>query len=166
MNKAKELLLEGLMEGDLAQTVYDTLLLDVYQPKFGDEKRTLVVAFTCFDEEPADDLVDFISKGGYEIIDCDAGTAPEENGKYLVFVEIKRNRRMYQTLNTILEDCKDLCGVTSWNFIPYTYTKKYKWAKEDFENTVPQMPHLYGASQPSEDERDRIRKRIKFLVQY
>ena len=162
----KKKLYEGLMEGDLAQTVNDTLLIDVYQPKFGDEKRTMVLAFTCFDEEPADDLVDFITKGGYEIEDCDAGTAPEENGKYLVFIEIKRNRRMYDVINTILEDCKDLCGVTGWNFIPYTYTKKYKWNQEDFEKTVPQMPHLYGAAQPSEDERDRIRKRIKFLVQY
>ena len=40
MNKAKELLLEGLMEGDLAQTVYDTLLLDVYQPKFGEDRKS------------------------------------------------------------------------------------------------------------------------------
>lgn len=166
MSKEKALLLEGLMEGDLAQTVMDTLLLDVYQPKFGDEKRTLVVAFTCMDETPADDLVDFISKGGYEIVDCDAGTAPEENGRYLVFIEIKRNRRMFDTLDTILNDCKDVCGVTSWNFIPYTYTKKYPWAKEHFEQTVPQMPHLYTSAQPSDDERDRIRKRIKFLVQY
>jgi len=162
----KQKLYEGLMEGDLAQTINDTLLIDVYQPKFGDEKRTMVVAFTCFDEGPADDLVDFISKGGYDIVDCDAGTAPEENGKYLVFIEIKRNRRMYETLHSILEDCKDLCRVTGWNFIPYTYTKKYTWSKEDFESTVPQMPHLYGAAQPSDEDRDRIRKRIKFLVQY
>ena len=156
---------EGLYEGDLNSTVDSTLIMDYYKPKFGDEKRTLVLTFVCEDEGPAQDLSNFIEKGSFDILDCDISPAPDESGKFLAFVELERNRRMFGTIDDILNSCKAVTGVDTWKFIPYTYTEKFEWSIENFEKTIPQMPHLYGHDL-SEEERERIRKRVQFLNRY
>ena len=156
---------EGLYEGDLDSLVDSVLIMDYYKPKFGDEKRTLVMTFVCDDEGPADDLCNFIQKGSFDIMDADQSPAPDESGKFLVFVELDRNRRMFAALDKILLSCKSITNVSNWQFIPYTYVEKFEWNQENFEKTVPQMPHLYGHDL-ADAERDRIRKRIQFLNKY
>lgn len=156
---------EGLYEGDLESTVDPVVIMDYYKPKFGDEKRTMVMTFVCSDEGPADDLCNFIQKGSFDILDADQSPAPDESGKFLVFVELDRNRRMFAALDKVLHSCKSITSVDNWRFIPYTYVEKFEWSKENFEKTIPQMPHLYGHDL-SEEERDRIRKRIQFLNRY
>lgn len=163
-DKVKQLT-ESLFEGDLHKMVFPVILVDAYKPKFGDEKRTVVVSLTCKEEAAASDMVDFIDKGNYAIHDTDYSPAPDSTGNFLVFIELKRNRNMFDTLNSILADAGNITNITDWEFIPYTHTKKYKWEKEPFENTVPQMPHLY-AHNLDEAEREKLRKRIKFLLNY
>ena len=158
-------LTEGLYEGDLKRTVDPVIIMDYYKPKFGDEKRVLVMAIMCNDEGPARDLQGFIDKGSFDIFDVDTSPAPDTDNKYIVFVEIKRNRRMFEVLDKILTSCNAVTAISDWKFIPYTYSEKMDWNKENFENTVPQMPHLYGHNL-SEPERERIRKRIQFLNKY
>jgi hypothetical protein len=156
---------EGLYEGDLESTVDPTIIMDYYKPKFGDEKRTLVMTFACNDEGPANDLNEFIQKGSYDIIDSDTSPAPDTVGKYLVFVEMVRNRKMFNTIDKILNSCSAITSNGEWKFIPYTYVEKFEWNKKNFEKTVPQMPHLYGHDL-TEEERIRIQKRIQFLNKY
>jgi len=156
---------EGLYEGDLESMVDPVVIMDYYKPKFGDEKRTMVMTFVCGDEGPADDLCNFIQKGSFDILDADQSPAPDESGKFLVFVELDRNRRMFDALDKILHSCKSITGVDKWQFIPYTYVEKFEWNKENFVKTIPQMPHLYGHDL-TEEERERIRKRIQFLNRY
>jgi hypothetical protein len=156
---------EGLYEGDLESTVDPVIIMDYYKPKFGDEKRTLVMTFRCSDEGPANDLDEFIQKGSYDIIDVDPSPAPDDSGKYLVFIELVRNRRMFNTIDEILRSCSAITGINEWKFIPYTYVEKFDWSKENFEKTIPQMPHLYGHDL-TEEERERIQKRIQFLNRY
>ncbi len=156
---------EGLYEGDLNSTIDPVIIMDYYKPKFGDEKRTLVMTFVCSDEGPAQDISSFIEKGAFDILDCDMSPAPDESGKFLAFVELERNRRMFGTIDDILNSCKSVTGIDTWKFIPYTYTEKLDWNKENFEKTIPQMPHLYGHDL-SEEERERIRKRVQFLNRY
>jgi hypothetical protein len=158
-------LTEGLYEGDLNSTIDPVIIMDYYKPKFGDEKRTLVLTFVCSDEGPAQDISSFIEKGSFDILDCDMSPAPDESGKFLAFVELERNRRMFRTIDDILNSCKSVTGIDAWKFIPYTYTEKFEWSKENFEKTIPQMPHLYGHDL-SEEERERIRKRVQFLNRY
>lgn len=156
---------EGLYEGDLKNTVDPLIIVDYYKPKFGEEKRVLVMTIITTDEGPADDLCRFIEKGSYDIIDVDTSPAPDTDGKYQVFIEIKRNRKMFGVLDKILTACNAVTGISKWKFIPYSYSDKLDWNKENFEKTIPQMPHLYGHNL-SELERERIRKRIQFLNKY
>lgn len=156
---------ESLFEGDLHRMIFPVVLVDAYQPKFGDEKRTVVVSLTAKEEGAASDLVDFIDKGNYGIHDCDFSPAPDETGNFIVFIELKRNRKMFDVLDTILKDASNITNISDWEFIPYTHSQKYKWEKEQFESTVPQMPHLY-AHNLDEAEREKLRKRIKFLLNY
>lgn len=160
-----EKLTEGLYEGDLKMTVDSVVNMDFYKPKFGDEKRILVMALVCNDTGPAGDLCNFIDKGSFDIIDVDTSPAPDSSGKYMVFVELKRNRKMFAILDKILTSCRAITGIDKWTFIPYTFTEKYEWNKENFEKTIPQMPHLYNHN-ITHEERERIRKRIQFLNKY
>lgn len=156
---------EGLYEGDLKKNVDSVVSMDFYKPKFGDEKRVLVMAFTCNDEGPAKDLCNFIDKGTFDIIDVDTSPAPDTTGKYMVYVELKRNRKMFGILDKILNSCVAVTGINTWKFIPYTYVEQHEWNKENFEKTIPQMPHLYDHN-ITHEERERIRKRIQFLNRY
>lgn len=161
----KKILTEGLYEGDLDSTINSTVLMDYYKPKFGNEKRTVVMTFSCNDEGPANDLADFIEKGSYDILDVDKSPAPDKDGRFLVFIEVIRNRKMFEILDKILSSCKAITLIDNWKFTPYTYVEKFDWNKENFEKTVPQMPHLYGHDL-SEQEAERIKKRIQFLNRY
>jgi hypothetical protein len=105
---------EGLRPGDLEHLILPTVSVDEFEPKSGQPDNVVVVGFYAEDQEPANDLASFIERGSHNILDTEVSPAPDEEGRYLVFVEMNRDETMFDTTTKILKDLEKLTSVDEW----------------------------------------------------
>lgn len=105
-------LFEGLKAGDLEDLVLPLINIDEYESKLDDD--SIVIAFYALDRDPASDLNRFIQKGAASILDTDLSPAPNEDGYYLVFVEILRDSEFPKKVESILESLTGLTNIKTW----------------------------------------------------
>ncbi len=110
-------LLEGLKEGDLENLVLPLISIDEYESKL--DKDAIVVAFFVQDYEPAKDLNRFIQKGDVNLLDTDVSPAPNEDGYFLVFVELMRNTSVPDKILHIIDTINNLVSNNTWQFCTY-----------------------------------------------
>lgn len=119
-------LIEGLMQGDLANLVLPVLSIDEYESKIIDDG--IVVAFYVSDKDPASDLNRFLQKSPINLLDTDVSPAPNEEGNYLVFAEFERSDIFKQNLMAILQEIDSLVEieVDEWSFTSYGHEGVYE----------------------------------------
>lgn len=105
-------LFEGLKEGDLEELVVPLVSIDEYESKLDDD--SIVISFFVRDKDPAQDLNRFIQKGATAILDTDVSPAPNEEGYYLVFVELLRDEAFPKKVVAMLDSLNGLTGIKSW----------------------------------------------------
>ena len=88
-----------MKHGELIDLVIPKVSLDEFSPKTGENKDVIVLGFYVDDLEPAKDLSNFIETGAYETLDVEASPASNDEGHYMVFVEMKRNEEVFEKLN-------------------------------------------------------------------
>jgi len=114
--KNKTKINEGLRVGDLENLVSPKISIDEFESKSGSDDEILVVAFYVKDDQPADDLATFIERGAHKVVDTEVSPAPDDDGHYLVFVEINKDENAIQTVLNILKDLKQLVDIEKWEF--------------------------------------------------
>ena len=72
--------------------VHNELHVDEFKSKMGNDEDMVVLSFKVGGKEPAIDLVNFIEKSYDWVIDADTSSGEMEDGDYIVFVEMERNR--------------------------------------------------------------------------
>lgn len=110
---------EELLAGDLRMLVDNIFEVDSYASKMGSDKDIVVLSFTVEYLEPANDLVNFIERGYDFVLDADSTPGELENGKYKVFVEIERNKRIAEQILEVLDGVKKLSNVDNFKFRYY-----------------------------------------------
>lgn len=105
-------LVEGLREGDLEDLVLPLLSIDEYESKIDDD--AIVVGFFVQDRDPANDLNRFIQKSAVSLLDTDVSPAPNEDGYYVVFVELMRDHAFPRKVLDILATLSGLTGINNW----------------------------------------------------
>lgn len=160
---------EGLEIQELRDLIDDTIIIDTFLPKFGSEEETIVTAFKVIQyEPPAKDLAHFIEQGAYDILDVEVSPSSDENGNYLVFVEIKRDKNYYMKMEKILKDIRNITNITDWKFSSYKHSIPKDFNKDNIKANVTLDRRKYKAifmnSKPTVDE--SIKRRMKFLVNY
>jgi len=117
----RQYLREGLREGDLEELVIPLISIDEFESKVDDD--AIVVGFFVKDLEPANDLNRFIQKSPVVLLDTDVSPAPNEDGYFLVFVELTREASFSSKLLTILGEISNLVGieVDDWRFTAYRH---------------------------------------------
>jgi len=110
----KDKLDEGLRPNDLQHLILDKISLDEFEPKSGDSKDILVMGLYSVDEEPARDLSRFIERGYIDVIDTEVSPGPDEDGNYMVFVEINKNKDTMKRVSEILNDIKTITSINEW----------------------------------------------------
>ena len=105
---------EGLRPGDLQHLILNKVSIDQFEPKSGDEKEVLVMGLYSKDEEPAQDLARFIERGYIGVNDTEVSPGPDEDGNYMVFVEMKKDKETMKRVVEILHDIKSVTTVTEW----------------------------------------------------
>jgi hypothetical protein len=105
---------EGLRPGDLEHLILSNVSVDEFEPKSGQPDNVVVVGFYAEDQEPANDLASFIERGSHDILDTEVSPAPDEEGRYLIFVEMNRDESMFDNTVKILKDIGKLTKVDEW----------------------------------------------------
>lgn len=107
-------ILEGVEYGDLQSLVSTNVSIAEFEPKTGTNDDVVVIGFFCKDEAPADDLASFIEKSVVDILDTEVSPNPDENGFYMVFVEVE-NENLMTTVFELLEDISRLTEIEKWS---------------------------------------------------
>lgn len=134
---------EGLLAGDLKMLVDNIFEVDSYSSKMGEDKDIVVLAFTVGSQKPADDLVEFVESGYDFVLDADASPGELSDGKYKVFVEIERNRRISEQILELLNGVRQLAEVENFKF---RYHKSFHSIDADESNlneTIPKTKDEY-----------------------
>lgn len=103
---------EGMRAGDLEDLVLPLLSVDEYESKVDDD--AIVFGFYVNDHDAAQDLNRFIQKSPTVILDTDVSPAPDQQGYYLVFVELLNNDRLGENIGAILEEVSPLVRIDNW----------------------------------------------------
>ena len=107
---------ETLLAGDLKGLVSHVFEIDSFKSKIGKDGEMVVLSFSIDDKAPADDLARFLEMGYDYIIDADPTNGPTDNGKYKVFVELKRSRHIAREIFDILDGVGRLTGIDNFKF--------------------------------------------------
>ena len=112
---------EGIEYGDLGRLVQPQMSIDEYRSKMGEDKDIVVVGFTVFGKEPADDLVNFVEKSYDWVLDADVSSGETSDGNYMVFVEIQRKAKAAEHIMAMLTDMMNLTdqSLKDWTFTYY-----------------------------------------------
>lgn len=148
----------GLLGGDLDFLIVPLIEIDTFESKISNA-RAIVVAFYVFEEEPAKDLERFIEKGSVSVLDTETSPAPTENGYYVVFVEIKRDKNFPKSLMEIIESANNLTNITEWQFKTLNDEIIYDLTEENLTQQVNLDPKKVPKSE--NDVKDDLDKELK-----
>jgi len=160
---------ESLHEGDLQWLVYDEVMIDMHKTKLGEDRDYIVLAIPVKDQKPANDLALFIEHGVAEFEDVEVSPATDDKGRYLIYVELKRDPNAFTSIQDILNDSKRLSAIKNWKFITSDLQNALPFDEETFAAHINVDPTTYGQT-PEELEQkaveESIKSRFKFLLNY
>lgn len=104
---------------DLRGTILPKISIDEFEPKAGDTDAVIVVAFYMLDQNPADDLNTFIQRGFIDTVDVEVSPNTDEDGNYLVFVEMERNETFPEKFKALIKDVENVAGKLDWRVVTY-----------------------------------------------
>ncbi len=142
----------SLKEGDLKNVVLKKLSIDEFEPKTGDAKDVLVLGFQVTESNVGDDLYGFLNGSIVEIRDIEVSPNPNEDGFYMVFVEMDRNDAVVEGIKSLVRDTERLAGKLAWeaktylndDYLPLSEDEIYQYiitdpskyvTREEFEST-------------------------------
>jgi len=153
-------LTEGLVIGDLVRMVHNEIHIDEFKSKLGDDKDICVITFKVKEREPATDLVDFLEKGYSFVLDADISSGEMDDGSYIVFTEIARDKDFPENFCKIVSDINNLTE-TEMDFWRWQYYGEYDY-HEVTESEVAKLVPLDEAtyteymSQFNKDENESV----------
>lgn len=128
---------EELLAGDLKRLVNNIFEVDSYASKMGSDKDIVVLSFTVEQLEPAKDLVRFLERGYDFVLDADHSPGELDNGKYKVFVEIERNRRIAEQILELLYGIRELTEEENFKFRYHKSFHSIDATEENLKETIP-----------------------------
>lgn len=136
---------EGLENSDLKRLVDPHFTVDEYRSKMGDDADIMVLAFKVEGKSPAHDLMEFIERGYEFVQDADLSSGEDFKGKWLVFVEMERNRQAPKNILRIVSDILNLTeqDMDEWTFRYHEDDIDYPVTEEALEKTLPLSPKMY-----------------------
>lgn len=175
---------EHLSENDLKWLVDDTVLIDMHKTKLGEDKDYIVLSIAAGDRTPAHDLARFIENSIHKYADVEVSPATDTKGRYLIYVEMKRDEKAFEVINGILTDCTKLTGIEEWKFKTMSTDSYIPFDRESFNQSVITDPALYAEQHAQEVDsneeettnevepslvdpvQESIKTRLKFLMKY
>lgn len=105
-------LFEGMREGDLEDMLLPLISVDEYESKI--DNSAVVIGFYVGDQDAAEDLNRFIQRSPVEILDTEISPAPDQQGYYMVFVELLNNDKLPENIMDLLKEIQPLSDIDNW----------------------------------------------------
>lgn len=139
-------LFEGLESGDLARLIHPELHIDEFKSKLGDDADVVVASFKVDSKEPANDLVAFVEKGYEWVLDADVSSGEMDDGSYIVFVELDRNKDVADNLFGFIEDLMNLTEqqISDWRVRYVKSHQEKELSLEALKELIPDSPEEYN----------------------
>lgn len=131
------------MAGDLIDLIDPVISIDEFQPKTGHEFKYIVVGYYCLEESAAEDVRNFLERGLVDVIDIEVSPNPDENGKWLLFVEVMRTTEFWKTLHFLNKEIERLIG-SRQDWVVTTYHADHPMTLADAVNVVQLKPSKYA----------------------
>ena len=101
---------ESLDYLDMEGQVKDTVTVDEYAAKMGQDKDIVTLTFIVNSKLAAEDLVAWFERGYDWVLDASVSDGELEPGQWLVFVEVDRRSKVPDRIVTLLDDMGTLTG--------------------------------------------------------
>lgn len=148
----------GLHTGDLEDLILPLLSVDEYESKIASNNEAIVVGFFAEDEDPAKDLSSFILKSAIDILDTNVSQAPNEEGYFMVWVELARNSRFPKKVMDLVDNVKVLTGEQQWKFKPYGTERIFDLTEKNLKKLIDLSPE---SKEPKSKEKDSEKRDVK-----
>lgn len=109
----------SLKEHDLIDTVLSKISIDEFEPKTGDAKDVLVMGFYVTEDSVGYDLYKFLSGSIMEVRDLEVSPNPNEDGYFMVFVEMDRNEKAVEQIKSFVDEAERVAGKLNWKARTY-----------------------------------------------
>jgi len=113
------------MRNSLKGTILPKISIDEFTPKSGVTEEVAVVALYAIDDAPAQDLNSYVQRGYVDVIDAEVSPNPDEEGNYLIFIEIARDKNFLDVLLMLIKDIENVTGPMDWNVAPFSAEHSY-----------------------------------------
>jgi hypothetical protein len=140
---ALNLLLENLEYKDLDGLVKNTIHVDEFSSKMGDDDDIIVLSFFVRDNQAAKDLMNWFEKGYDFVLDADRSPGEIRPGRYLVYVEIRRRSTAGAHAARLIDDLQSLTEHQPSDWIMHYRDQTVPFDQETFEQLVPLSPRAY-----------------------
>jgi hypothetical protein len=140
---ALNLLLENLEYKDLDGLVKNTIHVDEFSSKMGDDDDIIVLSFFVRDNQAAKDLMNWFEKGYDFVLDADRSPGEIRPGRYLVYVEIRRRSTAGAHAARLIDDLQSLTEHQPSDWIMHYRDQTVPFSQETFEQLVPLSPRAY-----------------------
>ncbi len=144
-HSSKKSIQEGIEYGDLARLIQPQMTIDEFRSKMGEDKDIVVIGFTVFGKEPADDLVNFVEKSYDWVLDADVSSGETSDGNYMVFVEVQRKAKVPEHIISMLDDMMNLTeqSLKDWTFTYYKGSDRLPVTIENLTEKIISTPEEY-----------------------
>lgn len=133
----------GLYEGDLKDTILKKISIDEYEPKTGESKDVVVIGYYVTDDLVGKDLYTFINNSVIEYRDVEVTPNANEDGYYLVFVEMDRNKDIYKNILELTNDIEKVAGELDWEAKTHLTDDYRPLGSDEFEAVMITEPDEY-----------------------
>ena len=130
----------SLRERDLEHSMLKKISIDEFEPKTGKEQDVAVVGFYVNSSDAGTDLYNFVSNSVIENRDVELSPNADEDGYYMVFVEVDRNGELLKNITSLAEEVERVAGKLNWQFkTPYleeyaSFDEAEKYVQQDSED--------------------------------
>lgn len=152
---------ESLRRDDLRDLVSELIEIDRYKPKLGPEENTVVICFKTDSADAASDLGGFLEWSSAGIEDVEVSDASDKDGKFHVYIEIKRLPGLAQKILDIVKDIDNITGSLQWKFAGMN-GKRLDLTLGNLSSTIVQDPKLYLLPAESRDYYMRMKNLTKY----
>ena len=134
----------GLRKNDLKDLVEKVFEVDGFKSKMGDDANIVTVSFSVKTKDAADDLASFFERGYDFVLDADATPGEQRDGTYKVFVELERDKDVYDNIMQLISGLEKLTNLKDFRFRYYKSFRSQEATQENLELVVPNNPDDYG----------------------
>jgi hypothetical protein len=143
----------ALKEGDLKDVVLKKISIDEFEPKTGDAKDVLVLGFQVTESNVGDDLYGFLNGSDVTIRDIEVSPNPNDDGFYMVFVEMDRNESVVESIKSLLRDTERLAGKLRWEAKTYLNDEYLPLSEDEIYQYIITDPNNYVTREEFEEKR-------------